>query len=66
MARFRKRLGHPGHGACRGRVEAIDGARKQGLARAAYGVLIGVAQFAGAFCGMRRAPNAKLVFTPAR
>ena len=58
--------GHPGNDSYRDRVVAIDGVQKQSVAVTAYAVLIGAAQFVNAFCGIRRGPNAKLVFKPTR
>ena len=65
-ARLHAWLGHPGNDKYRDRVVAIDGVQKQGLAVTAYAVLIGAAQFVNAVCGIRRGPNAKLVFKPAQ
>ena len=65
-ARLHAWLGHPGNDKYRDRVVAIGGVLKQSLEVTAYAVLIGAAQFVNAFCGIRRGPNAKLVFKPAR
>ena len=59
-------LGHTGHDKYSDRVVVIKGIRKQGVPITVYAVLIGAVQFVNAFCGIRRGPNAKLVFTPTK
>ena len=59
-------LEHPGNEKYCDRIVAVAGVRKQGLPVTVFAVLIGAAQFVNAYCGIRRGPNAKLVFTPAR
>ena len=59
-------LEHPGHNAYCDRIVAIADVQKQGSPVTVFAVLIGAAQFVNSYCGIRRGPNAKLVFTPAR
>ena len=59
-------LGHPGNEKYRDRIVSIEHVQKQGSPVTVFAVLIGAAQFVNAYCGIRRGPNAKLVFWPAR
>ena len=59
-------LGHTGHNKYSDRVVVIKGIQKQGVPITVYAVLIGAVQFVNSFCGIRRGPNAKLVFTPTK
>ena len=59
-------LGHPGNEKYRDRIVSIAHVQKQGSPVTVFAVLIGAVQFVNAYCGIRRGPNAKLVFWPAR
>jgi hypothetical protein len=59
-------LQHPGHAKYSDRVVAIPGIKKAGEPRKIFAVLIGAAQYANNYLNIRKAPNAKLVFTPSR
>ena len=50
----------------RDRVVAIPGVLKLGEARAIFGVLVGAAQYANKYLGIRKAASAKIVFNPSR
>ena len=54
----------PGNGRYRDRVVSIPGVLKQGEERTVFAILVGAAQYVNAFTGLRKSPNAKLVFTP--
>ncbi|MCP4241283.1 MAG: hypothetical protein GY772_12035 [bacterium] len=59
-------LKQPGHDKYRDRIVEVLGVLKQGEARMVWAVLVGAAQSANCYSGIRKAPNAKVVFTPVR
>jgi len=60
------RLQQPSNDKYCDRVVAIPSVSKVGEARAIFAVLVGAAQCANNYLGIRKAPNAKLVCTPCR
>jgi len=59
-------LQQPGNDKYCDRVVAIPGVKKVGEPRTIFAVLVGAAQYANNYLSIRKAPNAKLVFTPSR
>ena len=58
-------LNQPGNSKYSDRTVLLPGVLQEGEARTVWAVLVGVAQYVNHYLGIRMAPNAKLVFTPA-
>lgn len=54
----------PGNEGWRNKVVRVSGVKKEGRPRDIYAVLVGVGQYINHYQGIKRAPNAQLVFSP--